>query len=44
MAPEGNRLGTYTVNMRRLSNVGVMLGHRLRRWPNITPTLEKRLM
>ena len=29
---------------KRSSNAGIMLGHRLRRWPNITPTLDKRLM
>ena len=28
----------------RLANVGLMLGHRRRRWPNIKPTLFKRLV
>ena len=25
-------------------NIGLMLGHRLRRWPNINPTLDERLL
>ena len=29
---------------RRLTNVGLMLVHRLRRWPNIKPALVKRLV
>ena len=29
---------------KRLTNVGLMLGERLRRWPNIKPTLVQRLM
>ena len=31
-------------NTRRQTNVGLMLGHRLRRWPNIKPTLVWRLV
>ena len=31
-------------NMSRWSNVGVMLGQRLRRWPNITPALDQRFV
>ena len=27
--------------MRRLPNVGLLLAHRLRRWPNNNPTLGK---
>ena len=29
---------------RRLSNVGLKLGQRRRRWPNVNPTLDHRLM
>ena len=29
----------YPANTRRWSNVGLLLGHRLRRWPNIKPAL-----
>ena len=32
------------VNMRRWPNAGLMLGHRRRRWTNITPTLGQRLV
>ena len=28
----------------RLSNVGLMLAHRLRRWANISPTLDQRVI
>ena len=31
-------------NKRRLPNVGLVLGHRRRRWTNTNPTLGKRLM
>ena len=31
-------------NMRRYPNVGLLLAHRLRRWPNSKPTLGQRLM
>ena len=31
-------LSVYSANMRHGSNVESMLGHRLRRWPNIDPT------
>ena len=34
---------TYTYT-RRLANVGTMLAHRLRRWPNTVPTLAERLL
>ena len=34
----------YPANTRRSPNVGLMLGHRLRRWSNITPTLGERLV
>ena len=30
--------------MRRLPNVGLLLAHRLRRWPNSQPTLGQRLI
>ena len=32
------------VKARRWSNVDLMFGHRLRRWPNIKPTLSQRLL
>ena len=32
------------VNMRRGSDVVAMLGHRLRRWPNIMTSLVERLV
>ena len=32
------------VNMRRWTNVGLLLAHRLRRWPNSKPMLGQRLM
>ena len=31
-------------NTRRSPNVGLLLAHRLRRWPNINPTLGERLV
>ena len=34
----------HHANTRRSSNVGLMLGHRLRRWPNIDPPFGKRLV
>ena len=34
----------YPANMRRWLNVGLLLAHRLRRWPNSKPTLGQRLM
>ena len=33
-----------SANKRCSSNVELMLGHRLRRWPNIDPTLDKGLV
>ena len=30
---------TYPANTRRWTNAGLMLAHRLRRWPNISPAL-----
>ena len=38
---EDNWLGYNPVNTGRLTNVGSMLDHRLRRWLNINPTLVK---
>ena len=38
------RLAISQQKTRRWTNVGVMLGLRLRRWPNITPTLVQRLV
>ena len=35
---------TQPTRTRRLTNVGLMLVHRLRRWPNIKPALVKRLV
>ena len=35
---------TYSANTHDLTNVGLMLVHRLRRWPNIKPALVKRLV
>ena len=35
---------TSSVNMRRLTNIILMLAHRLRRWANIKITLVKRPM
>ena len=32
----------FPANMRRWTNVGLMLAQRLRRWPNIKPTLVQR--
>ena len=37
-------LRTQPTRMRQLTNVGLMLVHRLRRWPYIKPALVKRLM
>ena len=34
----------YPANTRRSLYVGTMLARRLRRWPNIVPTLVERLM
>ena len=34
---------TSPSNTRRVSNVGSMLVHRMRRWPSIEPTLGERL-
>ena len=31
-------------NTKRSPNVGTMLAHRLRHWPNIVPTLGERLV
>ena len=36
---EGQIKWLYPANMTHLSNVGLMLGQRHRRWPNIKPTL-----
>ena len=35
-------LETSPSTTRRSSNIGTMLAHRLRRWPNIVPTLDER--
>ena len=35
---------TQPTRTRRLTNVGLMLVHHLRRWPNIKPALVKRLV
>ena len=37
-------LRTRTTRTRRLTNVGLRLVHRLRRWPNIKPALVKRFV
>ena len=34
----------FSANTRRWTNAGLMLGHRLRRWPNINTTLVRRLV
>ena len=34
----------YPANTSRSHNVGSMLAHRLRRWPNIEPTLRERIV
>ena len=34
----------FTENLRLLANVDLMLGHRLRRWPNIKSTLGQSLV
>ena len=39
-----NRYHANPSNMRRWSNVGLLLAHRLRRLPNSKPTLDQRLM
>ena len=36
--------GSLPANTRRLPNAGLMLGHRLRRWPNIKPEFGDRLV
>ena len=36
--------GNCPANMRRWANVGLLLAHRLRRWPKSKPTLAQRLM
>ena len=36
--------GLIPANMRRWPTVGLLLTHRLRRWPNGKPTLGQRLM
>ena len=35
---------TFPANTKRSANVGLMLAHRLRRWPNIKPPLGQRLV
>ena len=35
--------GDFPANTRRVTNVGLKLAHRLRRWANIKPTLARRL-
>ena len=37
-------LVSFPTNKRRLSNVGLMLSHCRRRWPNNNPTLDSRLV
>ena len=37
-------LGQFSLNMTCWLNVVLMLGHRLRRWPNIKTTLRERVM
>ena len=37
-------LRTQPARTRHLTNVSLMLVHRLRRWPNIKPALVKRLV
>ena len=36
-----SHLRLLPVDMKKQTNVGLMLGHRLRRWPNIEPTVEE---
>ena len=37
-------IGDGSANMKALPNVGLMLAHRQRRWPNINPTLGRGLV
>ena len=39
-----NQTNTTRTIFQQAPNVGTMLAHRLRRWPNIVPTLGKRLV
>ena len=36
--------GALPANTRHSPNVGSMAGHRLRRWPNMEPTVDERLV
>ena len=38
------KVDRYPANMRFWLNVGLLLVHRLRRWPNSKPTLGQRLI
>ena len=44
MALERPDIVFYLANMRRWPNVGLLLAHRLRSWPNSKPALSQRLM
>ena len=37
-------IGPYPANTRRWPNIELMLVHRLRRWTNISPTFDQRLV
>ena len=43
-AEEIYTVSCYTANMRRCPNVGLLLGHRLRRWLNNKPTFDQHLL
>ena len=43
-ALENHILRPVRNNRRRCANVGLLLGHRLRRWPNNKPALVQRLV
>ena len=42
--PDCIYLDLFATNTGRSRNAGSMLGHRLRRWPNIEPTLPESLV
>ena len=42
--PTSNQPESNPINTRSWTNVGIMLAHRLRRWPDIKPTLGQRLL
>ena len=44
MALEGPDIVFYPANMRRWPNIGLLLAHRLRSWPNSKSALSQRLM